>query len=322
MGCPGSVPGRTRLGSESNDIRQAKYGLRYALSKSPPLLMLDAEIGLRHPRQIVQPNRLMSNLTWNRLWFIAVIAFSCNFCLAQSSLQFSFDFGNSTPLIDMNGVFQVEDEIVGAGGTGVPLSYGVGITHDSRGVLRGSGTAIVQIGDDFEAATYHASGRVSGGGDNLRVFLVVHLSGRGTVGGVDTRFSISVAYHLVFNPDSGALEGASRGTANLSRVGESRVHSDGISVGLPGGGDGSWTLNGTAVPLNRMVGSTQIILSGGRAVNGLLRGRFNPDAISVARFTGTDGDRGSAATFSFSTTEGGVVLETIQGRILGQRVVQ
>jgi hypothetical protein len=274
----------------------------------------------------------MTNLTRSRLWFIAVLALSSNFCFAQSTLQFSFDFDNTNhAIIDMNGVFQVEDVIVGGGGVPLALNYGVGIDHNARGVLRGAGTAIVQIGtgNDFLPAFYRASGRVSGGGDTpIQVFLSVNLRNDGTLAGVDTRFSISVAYHLTFNPETASLEGSSRGRIVLAHSGPSRIASDDISVGLPSGGDGSWTMNVNVVPLNRMVGSSQLILSsgdpsGGRGVNALVLGHFDPATISVARLVGTNGDRGSSGMFSFSTTEeGDVVLETIQARILGQRVLQ
>ena len=271
----------------------------------------------------------MTKPTRNRLWFIAVLALSCNFCFAQSSLPFSFDFPNTTPLIDMNGVFQVSDVIVGA--VPVQLNYGVGIDHDSRGVLRGSGTALVLIGNDPQAASYRANGRVSGGGNTnnpVQVFLSVNLRGDGNVAGVNTRFSISVAYHLTFNPATSRLEGSSRGKMVLAGIGQNRISSDEITLPLPSGGDGSWTMNGTVVPFNRMVGSAQIILSngdpsGGRGVNAFVSGQFDPAGISGARFVGTNVDRGSSGTFSFSTTEtADVVLETIQGRILGQRVLQ
>jgi hypothetical protein len=268
----------------------------------------------------------MTILTRNRLWFIAILALSTNFCFAQ--IQFSFDFDNTTPVIDMNGVFQVTDQIIGGGGVPVDLTYGVGINHDARGVLRGSGPALVQIGNDFLGASYRANGRVSGGGDNLQVFLAVTMRGEGPVASVNTRFSISVVYHLTFNPDTSRLEGSSRGRIALAGIGQSRIFSDDISVGLPSGGDGSWTLNVTAVPLNKMIGSAQILLSngdpsGGRGVNAFVSGHFDPNAISVARMVGTNVDRGSSGVFSFTTTEEGeVVLETIQGRILGQRVLQ
>lgn len=269
----------------------------------------------------------MTNLIRNRLGFIAVLALSSNFCFAQSSIPFSFDFPNTTPLIDMNGVFQVSDVIVGGGGVPVALNFGVGLDHDSRGVLRGSGPALVQIGNDFQPAVYRANGRISGGGDNLQVFLAVTLRGDGVVAGVSTRFSISVVYHLTFNSETSRLEGSSRGRMVLAGVGQSRISSDSISVGIPSGGDGSWTMNGTVVPLNRMVGSAQIILSsgdpsGGRGVNALVSGHFEPNAISLARMVGTNVDRGSSGTFSFTTDDEGVVLETIQGKILGQRVLQ
>jgi hypothetical protein len=263
----------------------------------------------------------MTNLFRNRLWFIAILALSSNFCFAQ--LQFSFDFDNTnSPIIDMNGVFQVGDQIIGGGGVPVAFNYGVPITHDSRGVLRGSGGTLVQIGDDVVAAAYRANGRVSGGGNNLRVFLAVTMRGEDLIGGVLTRFSVSVAYHLTFNPETASLEGSSRGKVTIARDGTSRIASDEISAGIPSGGDGSWSMNVTAVPLNKMVGSSQIIISGGRPVNAVVSGHFDPDTVSVARLVGINGDRGSAGTFSFTVTEEEVVLETFQGRILGQRVLQ
>src|SRR4051794_19317945 len=182
--------------------------------------MLDVAIPVRHARQIVQPNNcLMSNLTGSRLCFIALLTFSCNFCFAQPSGEFSIDFDNSTPLIDMTGSFSVNDQIIGAGDQPIPLSFGVAITHSSSGSLRGIGSAIVQIGDGFVAANYRASGRVSGGGNNpVRVFLSVHLSGEDNLAGVETRFAISVAYNLTFNPEEGDLEGSSSGNATLNQA--------------------------------------------------------------------------------------------------------
>jgi hypothetical protein len=268
----------------------------------------------------------MSNLTRSRLWFIAGLAFSCNLCFAQPSGQFALDFDNSTPLIDMTGSFQVSDQIIGAGGQPIPLSFSVDLTHKSSGALHGGGTAIVQIGDsDFLAAFCHASGRVSGGGPNpVRVFLVVHLHGEGQIAGsVETRFSISVAYNLTFNPEEGDLEGSSFGRAGFDNLAGGRIRSiDSIGVGLPGGGDGSWEANMNIVPFKRLVGSAQIVLSGGRTVNGLLLGHFNPGSgISVVHFGGTNGDRGSSAIFSLSTTDAGTDVETVHGRILGQRIL-
>jgi hypothetical protein len=264
----------------------------------------------------------MTNLTTNRLWFIAALAISCNFCFAQPSGQFSLDFDNTTPLIDMNGDFSVADQIIGADSQTIPLNFAVGINHRSNGAILGAGGTIVFIGNDAVAAAYRASGRVSGGGDNLQVFLTVNLKGEGIVAGRNTKFSIVVAYRLIFSSDNGDLEGSSRGRANFAGLGGGTIRSDGISVGLPGGGDGSWSINMNVVPFKRLSGSAQIILSGGRPVNGALSGHFfEGSGFSVLRFAGTDSDRGTAATFSFTTTNEGTNLETVHGKILGQRVI-
>jgi hypothetical protein len=105
-------------------------------------------------------------------------------------------------------------------------------------------------------------------------------------------------------------------------LGAGRVRSEEISVGLPGGGDGSWSVIMNVVPFTKLIGSAQIVLSGGRPVNGALAGHFFEDSeVSVLRFTGTNVDRGSSTIFSFSTVEGVEELETVQGKILGQRVL-
>ena len=284
--------------------------------------MLDAEIALRHSRAIVQPKSFMTNLTRNRLWFIAVFALSCYPCFSQPSGQFSLDFDNSTPLIDMNGDFNVADEIIGADDQTIPLNFSVAISHRSNGALHGVGAAIAQIGDDFVPAIYHASGRVSGGGNDLQVFLVVTLQGEGTVAGRDTKFKIAVAYRLFFSSDDGDLEGVSRGSVSLSTLGGGKIRSNGISVGLPGGGDGSWSIAMNVLPFKKLSGSAQVQLSGGRTLNGALNGQFSEfSGISVLRFTGTNGDHGSLGTFSFTSTDEGTDLETVHGKILGQRVL-
>jgi hypothetical protein len=286
--------------------------------------MLDAQIALSHSCHIVQPNRFMTNLIRNHLRFIALLAISCNYCFAQPSGEFSLDFDNSTPIIDLNGNFVVFDQIIGADDQTVALNFGVGLTHASNGALRGRDVTLVQIGDaDFVAAFYRASGRVSGGGENpVRVFLTVNLRGGGTVAGLDTSFNITVSYNLTFNQETGALEGASRGRAKLSRLGGGKISSDSISVGLPGGGDGSWFVAMNVIPFKTLSGSAQIVLSSGRTLNGSLLGRFFEDSeVSVLRFSGTNVDRGASSTFSFTVVEGVDELETVQGKILGQRVI-
>jgi len=60
------------------------------------------------------------------------------------------------------GQFRYEPEYHRAGGTLIPLIYSIALTNDPSGRLRGSGTAIVQVGEDFVAAFYTASGSVTG----------------------------------------------------------------------------------------------------------------------------------------------------------------
>jgi hypothetical protein len=76
------------------------------------------------------------------------------------------------------------------------------------------------------------------------------------------------------------------------------------------------------VPFKKLSGSAQIVLSGGRPINGALTGHFfEGSGISSLKFMGTNVDRGSSANFSVSTTDAGTSLETVHGKILGQRIL-
>src|SRR5438309_437513 len=185
---------------------------------------------------------IMTRLFKNCYWLIAGFLLSARICSAQApSGSFEFDFDSTfDPLINMTGSFQSEQTIIGTGGTETPIVISVDITNLVNGALKGSGFSVLQVGDnDFLPAAYVASGRISGGGGNLtRVILSVHLTGHGTVAGVETDFNVTLRYNLIFNSESGALEGTCRGSTSFSRIGGGPVRSD-VSVGIPSGGDGT-----------------------------------------------------------------------------------
>jgi hypothetical protein len=118
---------------------------------------------------------LMIRLISNRCGVIALLAFCAKTCLAQAPVgHFEFAFDNIlSPIINMTGTFQAQQSIIGVGGTETPILLGLGITNSMNGALRGSGTTLLQVGDnDFLAANFTANGRVSGGGINpIRVVL-------------------------------------------------------------------------------------------------------------------------------------------------------
>ncbi len=224
----------------------------------------------------------------------------------------------NTRFMIVSGSLQLDQTMIGAGGAEVALSYGISLTQDARGFSTGAGETIVVIGDnDFVAAEYSVKGRIRVVGDATHVTLVVRLRGEDVIAGVSTTFNISIVYELDVARETGTLEGGARGTAGFGRLGKSRIRSA-VSVGLPSGADGTWTLQMTIVPLNRLAGSALVILPNGRTFQAHLSGRFFGDQ-SVVRISGFAEGRGNSVTIIFNT--GNEVL-FLRGRVLGQLVVQ
>jgi hypothetical protein len=257
-------------------------------------------------------------------WLAAVVLFSFNLCLGQApSGTFTLNFNPATtPLIDLAGTFQTSQSIVGAGGAQIPFAFGVDLTNDASGRLRGAGTAIVQVGDDFVAAAYTANGTVTGGGIRpVQVSLSVRLSGEDIVGGQETKFSVSVRYKLTLNTEAGNLQGTARGSAKFEKLGSGQIRENFITVPLPPGVDGSWSASLTVIPLTKLGGTGTISLPNGRMLQGILSGSFSPfTGVSKIRLVGVNESKGINVTFTTTSTEGGVQLETVRGRILGQTV--
>ena len=249
-------------------------------------------------------------------------------CISRAqapSGQFTFNFDpGTTPLIDLSGNFDTSQSLVGAGGTTTPLIYSVSLTNDPSGRLHSSGAAIIQVGDDVVVGAYTASGNVSGGGlKPTRVSLVVHLFGTGPIASVETDFNIVVRYNLTLNVEDGNLQGTARGTARFNRVGSGVVREDFATVALPGGVDGSWSATLTILAATKLGGGGYITLPNGRTLQGLISGSYaTSTGISKIKLTGTDGDKGFNVTFTTTSNEDGLQLETARGRILGQSIFE
>jgi hypothetical protein len=223
-------------------------------------------------------------------------------------------------MIVLSGDFNTSQNIIGAGGTTTPLSYSINLTNDTSGKLHATGVAIVQIGNDIVAATYVARGNVTGGGlQPTRVSLSVRLTGEGVVANTETTFVIGLRYNLFLNVDSGNLEGSVRGSVSFNHIGAGTVRDDFTAVPLPGGIDGSWSANLTIIPLSKLGGTGFISLPNGRMLQGLISGSFSASTgISKIKLTGVGGDKGFSVTFTTTTGEAGLQIETVRGRALGQ----
>jgi len=256
-----------------------------------------------------------------RFFVVALAAFATfqftNVSLADAPngvVSFSFST-NDVAVYDLTGSLQFDQTIIGAGQTEIPLSYGINITEDSRGFLTGSGTIEVAVGDNFVAADYTARGKVTTRGGLTRVSLVVHLKGEDAFGGLTTPFSINITYALTVAPESGTLEGTARGSARFGRLGSSRIHSD-VSVPLPGGADGNWTLVMNIVSFDRLGGTAMVVLSNNRTLNFKISGRYSSSLDrSTVRLTGSGDSRGNNLTAIFDSD-----LLFLRAKLFGQTV--
>jgi hypothetical protein len=230
----------------------------------------------------------------------------------------SFSFStNDAAIYDFTGSLQFDQTMIGAGQTEIPLSYGINITQDARGFLTGSGTIEVAAGDNFVAADYIARGKVSTRGGLTRISLVVRLKGNDAFGGLTTPFSITISYSLTVAPESGTLEGTARGSARFGRLGNSRIRTD-VSVALPAGADGNWTLLMNIAPFNRLGGTASVILSNGRTLNFNLSGRFSSSLDrSTVHLSAFADSRGNTLTVIFNPD-----LLLLRARLFGQSAFQ
>jgi len=230
--------------------------------------------------------------------------------------QISFSFGvDDIPVYDLTGAFQFDQTLIGSGQVEQPLSYGINLTQDNRGFLSGSGVTAVNVGDNFFAADYTARGRVSVRQGSTKVTLSVRLRGQDFIAGVLTSFSINITYVLFVNTETGVLEGTARGSANFGRLGSARIRSD-VTVGLPPGADGSWTLVLNVITLNRIAGSGFIVLSNGRTLSLNASGRYSPNLDrATIRASGFGDSRGNSVTV-ISDPE----VFALRGTIFGQSV--
>jgi len=233
----------------------------------------------------------------------------------------SFSVDTNSPVYDLTGSLQFDGTITGSGSTN-QLLYGINVIQDSRGRITGSGTTQVLVGNDFVAAEYTVQGRISASHGSTRVTLVVRLKGEDAFGGVSTPFSINIEYKLTINPDSGTMDGSARGSAKFGQLGSGKIRSD-ISVPLPAGTDGSWTLQMNIVTFSRLGGSAIIVLSNGRTLTLNLNGRYSSSLDeSTVKMSGTGDSRGNNVTVTFVTSPENSELLTLRGTVLGQTVKQ
>ena len=227
-----------------------------------------------------------------------------------------FSFDTDIPVYDLSGSLLFDQTMSGAGESVTPLSYGINVTQDARGFITGSGVIEVAVGNDFVAAEYTAKGKISTKEGVTRVSLNVKLKGEDAIGGIFTDFRITIEYSLTLNPETGALEGTTRGSGKFGPAGSTKIRSD-VSVGRSPGSDGSWVLQMNIVSFDKLSGTALVVLSNGRTLNFTLKGNFSSSTeSSTIKLSGTGDSRGNSAKVIFDDFE----LLLLEGKLFGQKV--
>jgi hypothetical protein len=272
----------------------------------------------------------MMTLIKNRLW-CAVLILTAQFGAVQAQTVVGFDFDTSNyPAWDLSGSYTLDQPISGAGGTLVPLTYTVYITHDAKGKLSSSGTIMVNVDGAVVAASCTVKGNVSGGGTDTRANFTVNFKGEDWFYGVRRSFNGNLSYKLNVNPAGQALSGTARGSFSIDGSGSSQIKTD-VDLPLPTGVDGSWSVNMVAMTLKQFIGTGTIEvaalkspeLPGGwpptRVLYTEVKGSYNSSKnLANSNLDGIEEAKGSNLTMKFAP--GALFPAKMNGKVLGQSI--
>jgi hypothetical protein len=281
----------------------------------------------------------MTTSTKRRLLFAVLLLSAIPVCFSQQApsgeVDFSFSSSNAPAVYDLTGLSTLSQDIQGVGGTTVPLSIGVSLIQNPRGVIKGSGVTLVTLGSGTTASTfagfYNANGRITSLADGTRrLNLNVHAHNTDIVAGVRSSFNVSVHYVLDVTP--AGFSGSARGSAQFSGLGGGRIDS-GVEAplpigfdGNPTGMDGSWSVQMNIVPLGKLSGTGTVTVL--NSVVGPLQmrisGRFDQTTgLSIVNLNGIKGAQGNNLHMEFFMDTNNVpTLSSMHGRIMGQQVIQ
>jgi hypothetical protein len=268
----------------------------------------------------------MISSTRRPVCFLAFLLSSIYLGSAQAPsglVGFSFD-SPSTHVYDLTGSLSTEQQMIGAGEQETPIAFSVDVIDDAKGRLSGNGETILNVSNDFVAAHYTVKGKTSGGGNSVnRASFTVKLSGQDTIAGLpNTKFSVSLEYKLEADAEELVLFGSARGSASFSGLSSASIKSD-VAIGLAPGMDGSWSVQMNIVALKKLSGSAVITLSNQRALQTHLSGSFSSSsAVAKVKLSGIDQSKGTSVNLNFISSEEGMEIEKLDGKILGQSVRQ
>jgi hypothetical protein len=127
---------------------------------------------------------------------------------------------------------------------------------------------------------------------------------------------VTIVYNLTLTGDT--LSGSSRGKARFAKLGTGKIKSN-VSIPLPAGVDGAWTVNMNILPLKKLTGTATIVFTSGRKLSGNLTGSFSPNSnLAKVRITGVNDARGTSISLNFNNSEGVPTAVSVRGKLLGQ----
>jgi hypothetical protein len=271
-------------------------------------------------------------LAARNIWLLAGFLLSSTVGLAQPSGQIAFGFGpTNAPVWDFTGPYVLDQPMIGAGESSVPLVYSIFVNHDPNGRLHGSGTTLVTIDTETVAASYSVSGKVRGGGNDTHGEVTVKVNGFDSIAGESRKFSIRATYKVSVDPESFTLTGSVSGKVTMSGLSSSSIRGNSEEVPLPPGVNGSWLLLMDILPLKKLAGTGTVFLSnfvpadtpggipGQRVLPMKLSGSYRSDTdLSTVSLTGINEARGTSLKVKFHT--GAPAPTYLKGKLLGQKV--
>jgi len=255
-----------------------------------------------------------------RLFALALAAFGTVASFAASPIgTFIYDFNaTNNPLWDLSGPLEFNQQIIGAVGSGIPLSVPINVDQNIKGRLEGSGFATLLVDTNPITARYRGEGKVYTASDKTKVKLNVRATGQDVISGVTNSFKIVLVYQLEIDPLTRTLAGTVRGTAKFSQLIGGKVHED-TTVDLPEGADGSWALT---LDLNSTIppgGNASIALPNGRFLQYSARGGYSASKdetrLSLKGFGNGDNSR-----LTLWLTSTNAILTDLRGRVFGQKL--
>ena len=269
----------------------------------------------------------MTNTIKTRLFCAALLLSSLQFGLSQT-LTNTFFFGPTltppTPVWDISGIYQITNSMQGAKLQPMDIVFrDVALGVDAHGHLQGSGTILVPVGDDVVGGDYKVSGNITGGGAKTRVTFSIRFKGNGTVAGVLTTCNISAKYNLVVT-NLTTLAGISSGSAHFSNLGSGTLKTA-ISLPLPPGVDGGWSVALDIFPFGTKLAGTAVVLVDNTPTttlatkaSGTLPKQSNTAKVKLS---GYGYSAGTQINLQFTPVVGATNLAvTINGKVLGQKV--